>query len=30
VFKAFGRAMRMAIEPDPRMQDVVPSTKGII
>jgi imidazoleglycerol-phosphate dehydratase len=30
IFKAFGRAMRMAIEPDPRMQDVVPSTKGII
>ncbi|MVF22079.1 imidazoleglycerol-phosphate dehydratase HisB [Methylocaldum sp. BRCS4] len=30
VFKAFGRAMRMAIEPDTRMQDVVPSTKGMI
>jgi imidazoleglycerol-phosphate dehydratase len=28
VFKAFGRALRMAIEPDPRMQGVVPSTKG--
>jgi imidazoleglycerol-phosphate dehydratase len=28
VFKAFGRALRMALEPDPRMQDVVPSTKG--
>lgn len=30
VFKAFGRAMRMALEPDTRMQDVVPSTKGMI
>jgi len=28
VFKAFGRAVRMAIEPDPRMAGVVPSTKG--
>ena len=28
VFKAFGRALRMALERDPRMQDVVPSTKG--
>ncbi len=28
VFKAFGRALRMAIEPDPRMSDVMPSTKG--
>lgn len=28
VFKAFGRAVRMAIEPDSRMQGVVPSTKG--
>ncbi len=28
VFKAFGRAMRMAVEPDPRMGDVMPSTKG--
>ena len=28
IFKAFGRALRLAIEPDPRMQDVVPSTKG--
>ena len=26
-FKAFGRALRMAVEPDPRMQGV-PSTKG--
>jgi imidazoleglycerol-phosphate dehydratase len=30
VFKAFGRALRMALEPDPRMQDVVPSTKGAL
>jgi imidazoleglycerol-phosphate dehydratase len=28
VFKAFGRALRMAIEPDARLGDVVPSTKG--
>ncbi len=28
VFKAFGRAVRMAVTPDPRMADVVPSTKG--
>lgn len=28
IFKAFGRAMRMAIEPDPRMAGVMPSTKG--
>jgi len=28
VFKAFGRALRMAIETDPRMSGVVPSTKG--
>ena len=28
VFKAFGRALRMALETDSRMQDVVPSTKG--
>ncbi len=28
IFKAFGRAVRMAIEPDPRMQGVTPSTKG--
>jgi imidazoleglycerol-phosphate dehydratase len=27
-FKAFGRALRMAVEPDPRMQGVLPSTKG--
>ena len=28
VFKAFGRAFRMAVEPDPRMQGITPSTKG--
>ncbi len=28
VFKAFGRALRMAVEPDPRMADQMPSTKG--
>lgn len=28
VFKAFGRALRMAIEYDERMQGIVPSTKG--
>ncbi|MCK4950722.1 MAG: imidazoleglycerol-phosphate dehydratase HisB [Gammaproteobacteria bacterium] len=28
VFKAFGRAVRMALEMDPRMQGILPSTKG--
>ncbi|HLQ24921.1 MAG TPA: imidazoleglycerol-phosphate dehydratase HisB [Acidiferrobacterales bacterium] len=28
VFKAFGRALRMALEPDPRMAGTIPSTKG--
>lgn len=28
VFKAFGRATRMAITPDPRMEGMMPSTKG--
>lgn len=28
IFKAFGRAIRMALEPDPRMGDAIPSTKG--
>jgi len=28
VFKAFGRAVRMALEMDPRMGDTLPSTKG--
>ncbi len=30
VFKAFGRALRMAVEPDPRMGDITPSTKGTL
>lgn len=30
VFKAFGRALRMAVEPDPRMQGQLPSTKGTL
>jgi len=30
VFKAFGRALRMALTPDPRMQGVIPSTKGAL
>lgn len=28
VFKAFGRALRMALAMDPRMAEVIPSTKG--
>jgi imidazoleglycerol-phosphate dehydratase len=28
VFKAFGRALRMAVTPDPRMGGIIPSTKG--
>lgn len=28
IFKAFGRALRLAVEPDPRMAGVTPSTKG--
>jgi len=28
IFKAFGRAVRMAVEPDERMAGVIPSTKG--
>ena len=28
VFKAFGRALRMALTPDPRSVGVIPSTKG--
>lgn len=28
VFKAFGRALRMALEKDPRLGDEMPSTKG--
>lgn len=30
VFKAFGRAVRMAISPDPRMAGIMPSTKGTL
>ena len=30
IFKAFGRAMRMAVEPDARLGDVLPSTKGAL
>ena len=30
VFKAFARAVRMAVEPDPRAAGSVPSTKGIL
>ncbi|MDH4380622.1 MAG: imidazoleglycerol-phosphate dehydratase HisB [Gammaproteobacteria bacterium] len=28
IYKAFGRALRMAVEHDPRMGDTMPSTKG--
>ena len=30
IFKAFGRAMRMALEKDPRNENVIPSTKGVL
>ena len=30
VFKAFGRAVRMALTPDERMAGVMPSTKGVL
>jgi len=30
VFKAFGRALRMALSVDPRMAGVMPSTKGVL
>ncbi|VAW53440.1 Imidazoleglycerol-phosphate dehydratase [hydrothermal vent metagenome] len=30
IFKAFGRAVRMALAADPRMQGVMPSTKGTL
>ena len=30
VFKAFGRALRMALETDDRMKDQLPSTKGLL
>ncbi|MFN3712385.1 MAG: imidazoleglycerol-phosphate dehydratase HisB [Alcanivoracaceae bacterium] len=30
IFKAFGRALRMAVEFDPRMENITPSTKGTL
>ena len=30
IFKALGRALRAAVEEDPRLEDRVPSTKGIL
>ncbi|MFA7679528.1 MAG: imidazoleglycerol-phosphate dehydratase HisB [Pigmentiphaga sp.] len=30
VFKAFGRALRMALEEDPRAAGTIPSTKGVL
>ncbi|MGA0289490.1 MAG: imidazoleglycerol-phosphate dehydratase HisB [Pseudohongiellaceae bacterium] len=30
IFKAFGRALRMAMEIDPRAADHIPSTKGVL
>ena len=30
IFKAFGRALRMAVELDPRMEGILPSTKGTL
>jgi imidazoleglycerol-phosphate dehydratase len=30
IFKAFGRALRMALEVDPRMEGIMPSTKGTL
>lgn len=30
IFKAFGRALRMAVEPDPRAAGLIPSTKGVL
>lgn len=30
IFKAFGRALRMAVEADPRISGIVPSTKGLL
>lgn len=30
IFKAFGRALRMAVTPDPRLAGGIPSTKGVL
>jgi imidazoleglycerol-phosphate dehydratase len=30
IFKAFGRALRVAVTEDPRMSGVMPSTKGTL
>jgi len=30
IFKAFGRALRMALTPDPRSAGMTPSTKGVL
>lgn len=30
IFKAFGRALRMALAEDPRMEGIMPSTKGVL
>lgn len=30
IFKAFGRALRAAVEPDPRAAGTLPSTKGVL
>lgn len=30
IFKALGRALRMAVEPDERSRGVIPSTKGVL
>ena len=30
IFKAFGRAVRMALKMDPRNENVIPSTKGVL
>jgi len=29
-FKAFARSLRMAVEPDPRQMDAIPSSKGVL
>ena len=30
IFKAFGKALRQAVDPDPTLNDQVPSTKGVL